>query len=102
MVPSATVAASDMEHTMQAITTKYLGPTNTKESRIRVSSQAGSRTFSWKYETGVEENHVAAAMAYADFMSWNGEWVGGALPDGTGYAFVCTRVHSVLKFTVGA
>lgn len=34
---------------MQAITTKYLGPTDTKGSRIKVSSYCGSKTYSYDH-----------------------------------------------------
>ena len=46
---------------MQAIETKYQGPTNTLGSRIRASCERGSLTVQWDYGMGVEDNHRAAA-----------------------------------------
>lgn len=45
---------------MQAITTKYLGPTNTKGSRIKATCWLKTVTVSWDYALGVEDNHKAA------------------------------------------
>jgi len=50
------------------IRTKYLGPTNTKGSRIKASvldngTFALSSTVSWDYSVDTEENHVNAALA---------------------------------------
>ena len=50
---------------MQAIITKYLGPTNVRGSRIKASCDRGSITIGWPYE-GPEESHVAAAQALVD------------------------------------
>lgn len=83
---------------MQAITTKYLAPTNTRGSRIKVSSWLGSKTYSYDHASAVPHNTA--------FNQWledtnkelkaKHEWhkgfeqVGdcGSLPDGTGYAFL--------------
>jgi hypothetical protein len=78
----------------QAIITKYHGPTNARGSRIGVRSQAGRKYYPWDDALDVRENHAAAAFEYAHAMRWllDGDTlVGGALPDGTGYAFVIVR-----------
>lgn len=77
---------------MQAIITKWLGPTDTRGSRIKVKCQAGSIVVSWDDGLGVEENHKAAAAVLIKKLGWDadcyGKWSAGALPDGTGYAIV--------------
>jgi hypothetical protein len=47
----------------QAITTKYLCPTNTRGARIKASCQSGSRIGSWDDALSADENHVAACAA---------------------------------------
>lgn len=74
----------------QAITTKFLGPTNFRGSRIKASAQAGSVTISYDHSTGSEENHLAAARALCDKFGWGWPVAGGALPDGTGNCYVLT------------
>jgi hypothetical protein len=71
----------------QAIQTKYLGPSNVRGARVKATSDAGSVILSWDHAVGVEENHIAAALALAAKWGWRGRWFGGGLP-GRGYAFV--------------
>lgn len=75
----------------QGIQTKYFGPTNAKGSRVKVWAQAGVKYFGWDHALNPDENHAAAAKMYAEFWQWTGRWVGGAMPDGTGYLFVNVR-----------
>lgn len=89
---------------MQAIATKYIGPTNHHGSRISVSADAGRRIYSWDPALNVEENHTAAAERFARELKWIGgnslglegrfKLVGGALPKGAShaYAFVLVKV----------
>lgn len=72
----------------QAIATKFLGPTNHHGARIKASAEAGSVTVPWDHSLSTEQNHVAAAKAFAAKWEWTGAWAGGALPDGRGFAFV--------------
>lgn len=74
----------------QAITTKFLGPTNHSGARILVKAQAGRRTYAWAHEYDVGKNHADAARRFAREYGWDahGKMYGGALPDGTGYCFV--------------
>ena len=78
---------------MQAIITKYLGPTNKRGSRIKArqsASYAGtpqSITIAWDYGLNVEHNHKAAAIAFAAKMGWHGNWAGGS-GGGESYIFV--------------
>lgn len=71
----------------QSISTKYVGPTNFRGSRIIATSASGHRvTVDYAHEMNVEMNHRSAAHKLAADLSWTGEWVGGATKDG--YVFV--------------
>lgn len=78
---------------MQAIQTKWLGPTNTQGSRVKAFSVAFPRgvTVGWDYALGVEGNHDAAARAFIVSKCWQGIWARGCSPDGKGnvYVYVC-------------
>ena len=87
---------------MQTIVTKYFAPTNTRGSRIKVTSWLGSKTYTWDYALDVEDNHNKAfyqwleeqnkemASKYPDTK--DDEWfkmvAKGNMPDGSGYAYV--------------
>lgn len=72
----------------QGIQTKYCGPTNSRGARVKVWAQAGVKYIPWDHALNADENHRAAAKAFAAEWEWHGRWIGGALPDGTGYLFV--------------
>jgi len=72
---------------MQAITTKYLGPTNTKGSRIKASCEAGSITVSYDHELSHCDNHDAACKALLNKLEWKGNYIGGGYSNG--YIYVC-------------
>ena len=78
---------------MQAITTKFLPPTNRCDARIRVRCQAQSIIVPWDDARDVQGNHNRAAAILIDKLGWNsdeyGPWYGGTLPTGEGYAYVC-------------
>lgn len=74
----------------QAIVTKYLGPTDSRDPRIKARAQAGSTVVDWDDALSIEANHAAAARALAVKFDWRGGFVGGAMPDGSGYCFVST------------
>jgi hypothetical protein len=67
---------------MQAIETKYLGPTNHRGARIKATAQAGQITVPYDHALDFGENHIAAARAYAQRKGWLGSWVGAQAPDG--------------------
>lgn len=72
---------------MQAILTKYLGPTNVRGSRIKATARAGSVTASYDHALDADGNHKAAAAALCAKMGWTGDshkgsWVMGFLPNG--------------------
>ncbi len=74
----------------QAITTKYIGPTNFRGSRVKAICQARSLTVAWDDAKDVNENHTQAARALADALGWleHNDMVGGGLPNGEGNAYV--------------
>ena len=73
---------------MQAIVTKYVGPTNYRGSRVIAKCEAKRIAVSWDDALNVDENHRRAAQILATELEWRGRWVGGSLPDNRGYCFV--------------
>jgi hypothetical protein len=71
----------------QAITVKYLGPTNARGARLKAKAQVGSKTVEWRHDLSDVENYKMAAAVLARAFDWAGDWYGGAMPDG-GYCFV--------------
>jgi hypothetical protein len=55
---------------MQAILTKYHGPTNFKGSRISAQADSCRIYLPYDHALNIEENHRAAAHAYADKLGW--------------------------------
>lgn len=79
---------------MQAILTKYIGPTNSRGARIHAriknnfSNKFETITLSYDHGRSERDNHAAAAMALARrIMDAGNNWTCGELPNG-GYAFV--------------
>ena len=71
----------------QAITTKYLGPSNVRGARVKATCEARTIILPWNHALNVDDNHRAAARKLAELLEWNGTWYGGA-PAGNGYCFV--------------
>ena len=69
---------------MQAIRTRFHGPTDTKGSRI--SAKNRSRTIYVGYDHALDliDNHRAAARELKRIMPWGGDMVGGSF-DGDWY-----------------
>lgn len=78
---------------LQAITTRYIGPSNTRGSRVKAQAAAGSITLHWDSALNSEDNHAKAAEALARKFEWCGKWYGGGLPDDKGNVYVCTGWH---------
>lgn len=72
---------------MQAIQTKYFGPTNHRGARIKAICAAASVTVPYDHALSVVENHIAAADVLLRRLDWSGRWVAGGLSDGS-YAHV--------------
>ena len=58
---------------IQAIETKYAGPTNTRGSRIVVTAAAGRKSFGYDHALDATENHRVAARKYAEALGWLSE-----------------------------
>ena len=56
---------------MQAIRTKYLGPTNTRGARIKATCEAGNLTISYRYNLNTSDMHRKAAFDLLDKLGWN-------------------------------
>jgi len=56
---------------MQAIRTKFIGPTNYRPDRIKAECMAGKITVSWDWALNRDENHAAAAWALVKKLGWN-------------------------------
>jgi hypothetical protein len=76
---------------MQAIKTKYSGPTNFKGSKITASCEAGKVHFSYDYSLNIDENHRAACKALLKKLGWDAgyysEMVGGQHGDSMFWVF---------------
>jgi len=73
---------------MKAILTKYIGPTNTRPSRIRASDCDGnSVTISYPHELSGEAAFRKAADALCLKMGWKGPLVGGGLKNDWVFCF---------------
>ena len=72
----------------QAITTKYLGPSNVRGSRVKATCAAGSIILTWDDALNSQDNHERAAQRLAEKYGWRGTWHAGGLNSG-GYVFVC-------------
>lgn len=72
-----------------SILTKFIGPTNTRGSRIKASASngAGSVVVPWDHALGQDDNHDAAAMALAKKLSWEGSLIRGGGEKGNVYVF---------------
>jgi hypothetical protein len=85
---------------MQAIQTKYIGPSKTKGSRIKAWCDAGSVTIPYPHEFSGMACHLQAARALQIKMGWigknYGQLIGGALPGNTGYCFVLAPIVDAL------
>lgn len=76
---------------MQAIQTRYIGPTNYLGSRVKAYSEAFPRgvIVPFDYALNTEARHDAAARAFIVAKCWHGSWVRGGSPDGRGFVYVC-------------
>ena len=71
----------------QAITTRFLAPTNTKGPRVVATALTGRHVVDYDQSKGIEANHTRAAKLFAEHFFWEGRWVGGSTNGG--YVFVC-------------
>ena len=62
---------------MQAIRTRYHGPTNTRGSRITATCEAGSLTMPFDYSLNDEGNHRKAVELLMKRLQWVAVYQGG-------------------------
>ncbi len=55
----------------QAIKTKYIGPTNSRGSRVKATCDAGSITIDWQDELNIDRNHATARDALCVKLGWH-------------------------------
>jgi hypothetical protein len=68
---------------MQTISTKYLGATNSKPSRIIAKTSSGKRiSLSYDHALNDDKNHMKAAKELMTRLQWPGRMVGGHTKDG--------------------
>lgn len=72
------------------IRTKFIGPTNSRGSRVKAATldknpstgRPDSLTVDWNHSINAHENHRRAAMALAKRNGWGGFWAHGDALDG--------------------
>lgn len=67
---------------MQAITTTYHGPTNTRPSRMTARCEAGRIAVAYNYALNGPDNHEAAAASLLRKLGWEYTYVGGTTHTG--------------------
>jgi hypothetical protein len=84
---------------MQAITTKYLGPTNSRGSRIKATACGTSVTISYDHSLSAEEAHKAAAIALCTNFGWGnyGNLISGSIENGFVFLFEPKTVWSMRR-----
>lgn len=73
---------------LQAITTRYFGPTNARGSRIKATASAGSIYFPVDNRWNQDQNHLAAAQALMQKLNWEGKLYMGGMPNSNDRVFV--------------
>ena len=83
---------------MQTITTKYIGQTEKRCSRIKAthSGNYASIIMSYDHALNAEENYIVAAKLLAERLNWDGQFIGGHTKDG----MVFVNAKPVYDFTV--
>ena len=72
---------------MQSITTKFIGPTNSRGARIKAISGGGhTLTVPYAYEDG-NRSHAQAALQLARKLGWEGTLIEGGTKDGMVFVF---------------
>ncbi|WYV99616.1 hypothetical protein Kassivere_00107 [Pseudomonas phage vB_PpuM-Kassivere] len=78
-----------------AIITKFVNPTASRSSRVKVTSFLNSAMYHWDAGLSVEENHAVAVGHYLYELNKERtgdlKWAivsGGEMPDTSGYAFI--------------
>jgi len=84
---------------MQAIRTKYHGPTDTKGPRISAQCEAGRIYVSYDHALNIGDNHKAACDALVKKLGWNTEpyadMVGGEFDGAMYWVFDDKRLKAI-------
>ena len=78
---------------MKAIETKYLGPTNFRGSRIKVTDGDNSMILGMNDALDVDDNHDQAALAFFNDLGWHGKLIRGGTK--RGYVYVFAHDHMI-------
>lgn len=86
---------------MQAIVTKFLGPTNFRGACVKAECEAGKLTVLWDDGLNSEENHDKAALALSAKLGWDkrpyGAMYRGSPPNSKGYTYVFAAPFTRVK-----
>jgi hypothetical protein len=85
---------------MQAITVKFLGPTNTRGARWKATCDARSLTVSQDYALNPMANAMRVAKLLAAKLAWAGTWYGGHLPNSNPHGYVFVHASSSEEFEI--
>lgn len=70
-------------NTLQAIVTKFHGPTDTLPGRIIAKAAAGRVTHYYDHGLSQEANHDFACRMLATKLDWKAVWFRGGMPGGS-------------------
>ena len=77
---------------MQAIETRYLGPTDMRGSRVKATTESGrTLTLDWDSALSSEANHTQCARMLAEQMEGGREWYRAGVKHG--FVFVRADAH---------
>jgi len=82
---------------MKTINCKYVGPTNTKPSRIIVSDGDNRSIVSINGQWSFEDNCKVAVDRFCRKLGWTGELIGGHTKDGMVFCFVDATYHITIS-----
>lgn len=75
----------------QAITTRFIAPTDHRGQRVKVQCDAGSLIVPWDDAHNIQENHRRAVLRWCEHMERKGHpewsratWIGGTTHDASG------------------
>jgi hypothetical protein len=73
-----TTQTTQTERTMQAIRTRYHGPTNIRGARISAQCEAGKIFVGYHHALDLDDNHATAASELIRRLGWAGHYHGGS------------------------
>lgn len=73
---------------LQAIVTRYCGPSNSRGSRYAANAWGGRITRACDNAVNADTNSALAARKLAEKFGWQGVFVAGGMPDGQARVYV--------------